>query len=69
MKAISPLAEACNLDDAPEPFYLQIGAFELVARFDATDLLDPLIEASFKSLVSSGRIATLEEIARQTGNY
>jgi ATP/maltotriose-dependent transcriptional regulator MalT len=39
-------------------------AFELVARFDATDLLDPLIEASFKSLVSSGRIATLEAIAR-----
>ena len=39
-------------------------AFELVARFDAPDLLDLLIEASFKSLVSSGRIATLEEIGR-----
>jgi SAM-dependent methyltransferase len=32
VKAISPLADACNLDDAPEPFYLQTGAFELVAR-------------------------------------
>ncbi|HSD88014.1 MAG TPA: SAM-dependent methyltransferase [Kofleriaceae bacterium] len=32
VRAISPLAEACNLDDAPEPFYLQTGAFELVAR-------------------------------------
>ncbi len=32
VRAISPIAEACNLDDAPEPFYLQTGAFELVAR-------------------------------------
>jgi SAM-dependent methyltransferase len=32
VKAISPLADACNLDDAPEPFYLQTGALELVAR-------------------------------------
>lgn len=32
VRAISPLADACNLDDAPEPFYLQTGAFELVAR-------------------------------------
>ncbi|NVB83213.1 MAG: methyltransferase domain-containing protein [Kofleriaceae bacterium] len=32
VRAVSPLAEACNLDDAPEPFYLQTGAFELVAR-------------------------------------
>ncbi|HEU4614760.1 MAG TPA: class I SAM-dependent methyltransferase [Kofleriaceae bacterium] len=32
VRAISPLADAVNLDDAPEPFYLQTGAFELVAR-------------------------------------
>jgi SAM-dependent methyltransferase len=32
VRAVSPLAEACNLDDAPEPFYLQTGAFALVAR-------------------------------------
>jgi SAM-dependent methyltransferase len=32
VRAISPLAEAVNLDDAPEPFYVQTGAFELVAR-------------------------------------
>ncbi|HEY3921669.1 MAG TPA: LuxR C-terminal-related transcriptional regulator [Gaiellaceae bacterium] len=39
-------------------------AFELVERFDARDLLDPLIERSFKALLSSGRIATLERIAQ-----
>jgi ATP/maltotriose-dependent transcriptional regulator MalT len=38
-------------------------AFELVDRFGVTELLDPMIEASFKPLVSSGRIATLEQIA------
>src|SRR5262249_19442100 len=38
-------------------------AFELVRRFEALDLLDELIERSFKSLVSSGRIATAEQIA------
>jgi ATP/maltotriose-dependent transcriptional regulator MalT len=38
-------------------------AFELVERFRVTELIDPLIEASFKALVSSGRIATLEQIA------
>jgi SAM-dependent methyltransferase len=32
VRAVSPLADAVNLDDAPEPFYLQTGAFELVAR-------------------------------------
>jgi SAM-dependent methyltransferase len=32
VRAQSPLADAVNLDDAPEPFYLQTGAFELVAR-------------------------------------
>ena len=32
VRAISPLADATSLDDAPEPFYLQTGAFELVAR-------------------------------------
>jgi SAM-dependent methyltransferase len=32
VRAISPLADAVNLDDAPEPFYLQTGAFDLVAR-------------------------------------
>jgi len=39
-------------------------AFELIERFEATTLLDPLIERSFKSLLSSGRIATLERIAQ-----
>ena len=38
-------------------------AFELVTRFKATDLLDHLIERTFKPLVSSGRIATAEQIA------
>jgi SAM-dependent methyltransferase len=32
VRAICPLADAVNLDDAPDPFYLQTGAFELVAR-------------------------------------
>jgi SAM-dependent methyltransferase len=32
VKAICELAESVNLDDAPEPFYLQTGAIELVAR-------------------------------------
>jgi SAM-dependent methyltransferase len=32
VRAICPLADAVNLDDAPEPFYLQTGAFELVAK-------------------------------------
>jgi SAM-dependent methyltransferase len=32
VRAISELAAGVNLDDAPEPFYLQTGAFELVAR-------------------------------------
>ncbi len=32
VKAISELAAGCNLDDAPEPFFLQTGAMELVAR-------------------------------------
>ena len=32
VKAISELAVGVNLDDAPEPFYLQTGAMELVAR-------------------------------------
>ncbi|HTL33285.1 MAG TPA: class I SAM-dependent methyltransferase [Kofleriaceae bacterium] len=32
VRAVHPLADAVNLDDAPEPFYLQTGAFELVAR-------------------------------------
>ncbi|HEY5952504.1 MAG TPA: SAM-dependent methyltransferase, partial [Kofleriaceae bacterium] len=32
VRAISPLADAVNLDDAPEPFYLQTGAFELVSK-------------------------------------
>jgi SAM-dependent methyltransferase len=31
-RAIHPLADAVNLDDAPEPFYLQTGAFELVSK-------------------------------------
>jgi LuxR family transcriptional regulator, maltose regulon positive regulatory protein len=38
-------------------------AFELVTRFKAVDLLDELIERSFTSLLSSGRIATAEQIA------
>ena len=29
VRAVAPLADAVNLDDAPEPFYLQTGAFEL----------------------------------------
>jgi SAM-dependent methyltransferase len=32
VKAIHELAAGVNLDDAPEPFYLQTGAMELVAR-------------------------------------
>lgn len=32
VRAICPLADAVHLDDAPEPFHLQTGAFELVAR-------------------------------------
>src|SRR5439155_18606644 len=34
VRAISAVAADCNvhLDDAPEPFYLQVGAFDLVAR-------------------------------------
>jgi SAM-dependent methyltransferase len=32
VKAVCPLADGVNLDDAPEPFYLQTGAFELVSR-------------------------------------
>jgi hypothetical protein len=32
VRAISELAAGVNLDDAPEPFYLQTGAFELVSR-------------------------------------
>ncbi|HEX5057816.1 MAG TPA: SAM-dependent methyltransferase [Kofleriaceae bacterium] len=32
VRAIAPLADAVNLDDAPEPFYLQTGAFELVNK-------------------------------------
>jgi hypothetical protein len=32
VRAVHPLADAVNLDDAPEPFYLQTGAFELVSR-------------------------------------
>lgn len=32
VRAISELAAGVSLDDAPEPFYLQLGAFELVAR-------------------------------------
>jgi SAM-dependent methyltransferase len=32
VRAVHPLADAINLDDAPEPFYLQTGAFELVAK-------------------------------------
>jgi SAM-dependent methyltransferase len=31
-RAVHPLADAVNLDDAPEPFYLQTGAFELVSK-------------------------------------
>ena len=64
------LTKLLVLDDKAERIRLAVNlsldqglwdhAFELVARFDAMDLLDPLIEASFKPLVSSGRIATLE---------
>jgi SAM-dependent methyltransferase len=32
VRAISELAVGLNLDDAPEPLYLQVGAFELVAK-------------------------------------
>jgi SAM-dependent methyltransferase len=32
VRAVHPLADAVNLDDAPEPFYLQTGAFELVSK-------------------------------------
>src|SRR5690606_13720330 len=32
VKAVSELAVGVNLDDAPEPFYLQTGAMELVAK-------------------------------------
>src|SRR5262249_47522515 len=39
-------------------------AFDLIERFSATELLDPLLEHSFKPLLSSGRIATLERIAQ-----
>jgi ATP/maltotriose-dependent transcriptional regulator MalT len=39
-------------------------AFDLIERFNATELLDPLLEHSFKPLLSSGRIATLERIAQ-----
>ncbi len=38
-------------------------AFELIERFKLFDLLDPLIEHSFKPLLSSGRIGTLEHVA------
>jgi ATP/maltotriose-dependent transcriptional regulator MalT len=38
-------------------------AFELVTRFKRFDLLDELIERSFTPLLSSGRIATAEQIA------
>ena len=38
-------------------------AFELIERFKLFDLLDPLIEHSFKPLLSSGRVATLERVA------
>src|SRR5205814_2262100 len=37
--------------------------FGLIERFGLLELLDQLIEHSFKSLLSSGRIATLERIA------
>ena len=39
-------------------------AFDLIDRFAATDLLDPLIEAAFKPLLRSGRVSTLEKIGR-----
>ena len=32
VRAIHPLGDAVNLDDAPEPFYAQIGAWELVSK-------------------------------------
>jgi SAM-dependent methyltransferase len=32
VRAVHPLADAVTLDDAPEPFYLQTGAFELVSK-------------------------------------
>jgi ATP/maltotriose-dependent transcriptional regulator MalT len=38
-------------------------AFDLVERFHAIELLDPLVQMAFKPLLSSGRIATLELIA------
>ena len=42
VRAISPIAEACNLDDAPEPFYLQTGAFELIARIARALMFVPI---------------------------
>jgi LuxR family maltose regulon positive regulatory protein len=38
-------------------------ALELVHRFRQYDLIDPLLTASYKSLLKTGRVATLEEIA------
>lgn len=38
-------------------------AFGLITRFKAADLLDRFIEATFKPLISSGRVATNEQVA------
>jgi LuxR family maltose regulon positive regulatory protein len=38
-------------------------AFELVRRFKQYELIDPLLTASYKPLLQSGQVATLEEIA------
>jgi ATP/maltotriose-dependent transcriptional regulator MalT len=39
-------------------------AFHLIEHFGSIELLDPLLQTSFKPLLSSGRIATLELIAQ-----
>jgi DNA-binding NarL/FixJ family response regulator len=39
-------------------------AFELLSRFGADDLIDPLVEEGFKPLLHAGRITTLEQISR-----
>src|SRR5262245_47586869 len=58
-----------SVDRVHSAFYTSVDqgfwdhAFHLIERFGATELLDPLVQSSFKPLLSSGRIATLEFIA------
>src|SRR5262249_40061810 len=58
-----------SVDRVHSAFYTSVDqgfwdhAFHLIERFGATELLVPLVQSSFKPLLSSGRIATLEFIA------